>query len=138
MTSKRKGSSSYSPRDASGKKKPFLSIGRDEFEIQTFAAGGPGGQHQNTSNTGVRIIHRDSGARGESRDSRSQHQNKRAALARLVEDPRFRIWLNRKMWDKIRPEQQVEKDMQAKNLRVEGKKDGRWVPIEETEGQDNG
>ena len=113
--------------------KPFLSIGRDQFEIQTFAAGGPGGQHQNTSNTGVRIIHRASGARGEARDSRSQHQNKRAALSKLVEDPRFKIWLNRQLWNKIKPEQQVEKDMNPRNLRVEGKKNGKWVPIGEIE-----
>jgi hypothetical protein len=130
MTSKKKGLSSYSPRDGSGKRKPFLTIGKDEFEIQTFAAGGPGGQHQNTANTGVRIIHRGSGARGEARDSRSQHQNKRAALARLVEDPKFKIWLNRQIWHQgILPEQQVLHDMQPENLRVEGKKDGRWVPM---------
>jgi protein subunit release factor B len=113
--------------------KPFLSIGKDQFEIQTFAAGGPGGQHQNTANTGVRIIHRASGARGEARDSRSQHQNKQAALRRLLADPKWKIWLNRQLWNKIKPEQQVEKDMNPRNLKVEGKKDGRWVPIEETQ-----
>lgn len=115
-------------------KKPFLSLTRKDFEIQTFAAGGPGGQHQNTANTGVRIIHTASGARGEARDSRSQHQNKRAALVRLVEDPKFKIWLNRQIWNKgIKPEQQVEKDMRPRNLKVEGKKDGKWVPIEESD-----
>lgn len=114
--------------------KPFLSLTKKDFDIQTFSAGGPGGQHQNTSNTGVRIIHRDSGARGEARDSRSQHQNKQAALHRLVNDPKFTVWLNRQLWYKgILPEQLVEKDMHPKNLKVEGKKDGRWVPIEETD-----
>lgn len=135
MSSKKK-SSSYSPPDGNSVKKPFLTIGKDEFEIQTFSAGGPGGQHQNTSNTAVRITHRASGARGEARDSRSQHQNKRAALARLVEDPRFKIWLNRQLWAKIQPEQQVEQDMHPRNLKVEGKKDGRWVPIGETDATD--
>jgi hypothetical protein len=133
--SSKKGKSSYSPQDGSSAKrnsKPFLSIGKDEFEIHTFSAGGPGGQHQNTSNTGVRIIHRASGARGEARDSRSQHQNKQAALRRLVEDPKFTIWLNRQLWNKIKPEQQVEQDIRPSNLKVEGKKDGKWVPIEET------
>jgi RF-1 domain len=113
--------------------KPFLSIRKDEFEIQTFAAGGPGGQHQNCTNTGVRIIHKASGARGEARDSRSQHQNKRAALSRLVQDPKFHIWLNRQIWYKgMLPEQKVAQDMCPENLKVEGKKNGRWVPIEET------
>lgn len=108
--------------------KPFLSLTRKDFEIQTFAAGGPGGQHQNTANTGVRIIHLASGARGEARDSRSQHQNKRAALTRLVEDPKFKIWLNRQIWFQgMLPEQQVAQDMNPRNLKVEVRKDGKWV-----------
>src|SRR5215469_2918518 len=110
--------------------KPFLSLTKKDFIIQTFTAGGPGGQHQNTSNTGVRIIHPESGARGEARDNRSQHQNKKAALERLVQSKKFQIWLNRQVWHRgILPEQQVEKDMRPKNLKVEGKKDGKWVPI---------
>jgi len=60
-------------------RKPFLSVTMADCDLKTFAAGGPGGQHQNTSNTGVRITHRASGAVGEARDSRSQLQNKQAA-----------------------------------------------------------
>ena len=97
--------------------------------MQTFAAGGPGGQHQNTANTGVRIIHRDSGARGEARDSRSQLDNKRNAFRRMTQDPKFRIWLNRMVWFAgVSPELRVEKDMQPQNLKVEVREDGRWIP----------
>lgn len=71
----------------------LFSVGRSEFEIQTFRAGGKGGQHQNKTDSGVRIIHRASGARGEGRDSRSQIMNKRAALRRLAASPRFQAWL---------------------------------------------
>ena len=39
-----------------------FSVTRKDLIIDTFAAGGPGGQHQNTSNTGVRIRHPASGA----------------------------------------------------------------------------
>lgn len=42
---------------------------------QTFRSGGKGGQNQNKRDTGVRFIHRPSGAVGEARDERSQHQN---------------------------------------------------------------
>ena len=38
-----------------------------DFEVQTFRSGGPGGQNQNKRNTGVRIIHKSSGAKEESR-----------------------------------------------------------------------
>lgn len=135
MSSKRK-KSSYSPRDVSsaGNRKPFLSVTLNDCDIQTFAAGGPGGQHQNTANTGVRIIHRDSGARGEARDSRSQHENKKAAFRRMADSPKFRLWVNRQLWfHGMLPEQRAAEDMAPCNLRVEGKKNGRWVPIEESD-----
>jgi RF-1 domain len=119
---------------AASKGAPFLSLTKKDFDVQTFAAGGPGGQHQNTSNTGVRIIHRDSGARGEARDSRSQHQNKQAALHRLVKDPKFKLWLNRQLWYKgALPEQMVQNDMRPSNLKVEVREDAKWVP-EKTQG----
>ena len=47
--------------------------------METFRAGGPGGQNQNKRNTGVRWIHVPSGATGEARDHRTQGENKRAA-----------------------------------------------------------
>lgn len=56
-----------------------------ECEVQTFRSGGPGGQHQNTTESGVRLIHGPSGMRVESRSERSQHRNRRIALARLRE-----------------------------------------------------
>lgn len=105
-----------------------------DCEVQAFSAGGPGGQHQNTSNTGVRVIHHPSGARGESREERSQLLNKRAAFRRMVASKKFNVWLNRQIWFKGElPEQRVKKDMDPKNLRVEGKQHGRWVPIEQSD-----
>lgn len=57
---------------------------RDEdLEVQTFASGGPGGQHQNKTQSGVRLIHKPTGVRAESRTGRSQHQNKENALRLL-------------------------------------------------------
>lgn len=57
----------------------------EECRVETFRAGGKGGQHQNTTNTGVRLVHRPTGVRAESRTERSQLQNRRRALARLRE-----------------------------------------------------
>jgi protein subunit release factor A len=54
-----------------------------ECRIQTFRSGGKGGQHQNTTETGVRLVHRPTGIRCESRTERSQHRNRQRALARL-------------------------------------------------------
>lgn len=113
--------------------KLIFSVTLKDCDLQTFAAGGKGGQHQNTANTGVRIIHRASGAVGEARDSRSQLQNKRAAWRRMAEHPKFKVWLNKQLWHgTLEPEQRVKGDLALKNLLVEGKKNGKWVPIEQS------
>ena len=72
---------------------PLLHLTRDDFEIQSFRSGGPGGQHQNKTETGIRIIHHASGARAESREERSQLQNKQIAFRKLATDPKFVAWL---------------------------------------------
>ena len=55
----------------------------DECDVDTFRAGGPGGQHQNKTESAVRLTHRPSGLVVTARASRSQHMNKRTALAEL-------------------------------------------------------
>ena len=51
-----------------------IEINEKELEMQTFCSGGPGGQHQNKTQSGVRLIHK-SGVRAESRTERSQNKN---------------------------------------------------------------
>jgi hypothetical protein len=115
--------------------KPIFSVTMKDCDLQTFRSGGPGGQHQNKSETGVRIVHRASGAVGESREHRSQLQNKHAAWRRMAGSPKFKIWLNKQLWHgTIEPELGAKKDMDPKNLLVEGKSKGRWVPIEQSDG----
>lgn len=69
----------------------MFSVTMKDCEVQTFRAGGKGGQNQNKRDTGVRIIHHPSGARGEARDERSQLQNKRLAFQRMANHPLFRV-----------------------------------------------
>jgi peptide chain release factor 2 len=59
-----------------------IEVKEAELEMQTFSAGGPGGQHQNKTQSGVRLIHK-SGVRAESRTERSQHKNYDNALKLL-------------------------------------------------------
>jgi putative peptide chain release factor H len=54
-----------------------------DVKFETLRAGGPGGQHQNTTDSAVRAIHVPTGAVALSRDERSQHRNKATALKRL-------------------------------------------------------
>jgi peptide chain release factor 2 len=54
-----------------------------DLERQTFRSGGPGGQHQNKTESGVRYIHTPTGVAAESRSERSQFKNDANALALL-------------------------------------------------------
>jgi protein subunit release factor A len=54
-----------------------------ECEVQTFRAGGPGGQHQNVTESAVRLVHRPTGLTVTCRAQRSQYLNKMDALRRL-------------------------------------------------------
>jgi len=54
-----------------------------DLERQTFRSGGPGGQHQNKTESGVRYIHLPTGVAAESRSERSQFKNDANALALL-------------------------------------------------------
>jgi peptide chain release factor 2 len=72
-----------------------VEIKREDVERQTFRSGGPGGQHQNKTESGVRLIHRPTGVVAECRNERSQHKNEemcwkmlRAKLFRLEEQKR--------------------------------------------------
>ncbi len=74
---------------------PEIEIRRDEVERQTFCSGGPGGQHQNKTQSGVRLIHKPTGIVAECRSERSQRRNEemawnllRAKLLRLEEQKR--------------------------------------------------
>jgi peptide chain release factor len=57
----------------------------DELKFETSRAGGPGGQHVNKVESAVRVIHLPTGLSASAREERSQHQNRRLALARLAE-----------------------------------------------------
>ncbi|WP_298922421.1 peptide chain release factor H [uncultured Roseobacter sp.] len=54
-----------------------------DVTFDTFRAGGPGGQHQNTTDSAVRATHRLTGLSAVAREERSQHRNKSLALERL-------------------------------------------------------
>jgi peptide chain release factor len=55
-----------------------------QVRFETMRAGGPGGQHQNTTDSAVRAVHVPSGLAATARDGRSQHQNRKLARERLA------------------------------------------------------
>jgi len=114
-------------------KELLFSITEKDLEVQTFHAGGPGGQNQNKRETGVRVIHKESGAVGEARDSRSQAENKKQALKRLSESVKFKVWLN-KILAEISTgktiEERVEEEMNSRNIKTEVvDESGKWIEL---------
>lgn len=89
-----------------------------------FRAGGKGGQKQNKTSSGVRIIHRPSGAVGEARDNRQQIVNKKHALRRMAESKEFKSWVR---LEAARRSGQTDLNLTPENVKVEYQQpDGSW------------
>lgn len=113
-------------------RKPLFTTTIKDCEIQTFRSGGKGGQNQNKVESGVRIIHHPSGARGESREHRDQLHNKRAAFRRMGESVQFKSWARNmclKLKGKKTIEDRVDELMAEGNLLVETQVDGKWKRV---------
>ena len=55
----------------------------DQCDVHIHRSSGPGGQHRNKVSSAVRLKHRPTGVTANASESRSQHDNRRAALRRL-------------------------------------------------------
>lgn len=62
-----------------------------DCDVSFFRASGPGGQHRNKVETGVRLLHRPTGEIASATEERSQSRNRQAALERLREKLRRKL-----------------------------------------------
>jgi protein subunit release factor A len=107
-------------------------LSKKDVDISYFIGSGKGGQKKQKTHSGVQIIHRESGAIGRSSDSRSQEQNKKHAFERLTQHPKFKLWMNKKIFE-IRQQESMEetiiKDTSPDKIKYEIKVDGKWKEV---------
>lgn len=107
--------------DDSGKERRRVRVSLDDDDlmaacrVDTFRAGGKGGQHQNTTESGVRLTHEPTGVVVEARDERSQHRNREIALERLKQKLR-------RMARRRKPRKETKVPRQEKRKRLENKR----------------
>ena len=121
-------------------KEVLFTVTADDCDWDYIRGSGPGGQARNRTASKVRCVHRASGAMGISDETRSQHDNKRSAFRKMAETKEFKSWHKietaKRMGNLVSIEDNVNMAMRDHNLKVEGRVDGKWVPIEEAPWKD--
>lgn len=101
-------------------KELLFSVTIKDCDVQTFTVGGNGGSGKDTSNTGVRIVHKASGAEGRAVDTRSQLKNKQLAWVRMCKSTRYLAWQKMEIARRLgQPTIEQIIDEQMKNIKIE-------------------
>lgn len=114
----------------------LFSVTLKDCDVQTFRGSGAGGQKRNKTSSGIRIVHRESGAVGQASDAREQSKNKRTAFLRMIQTKEFTLWqkittqkilgqLPKKSIDEL-----VDEALVPENIKFECKIDDKWVETE--------
>lgn len=111
------------------KRELLFSLTRKDFKVEAFCSGGHGGQRANRKHTACRITHEPSGASAVAQDERSYPQNEQLAFRRLIESSKFKAWHSMEVSRRMGIFKDLDKkvDEEMKKIKVEIKKDGRWV-----------
>jgi protein subunit release factor A len=117
----------FGRRNSMGRRLLF-SVTKKDFVVEHTRGSGKGGQKRNKTSSAVRITHPDSGAVGYSETERSQDQNKKLALERLLETKEWKSWHRLKTSFALQGIADMERELnrrvdemvQDKNIKIEG------------------
>ena len=118
------------------KKELLFPVTKKDCRWDYYVGSGKGGQKRNKTANCVRCTHEASGAVGKSEEGRSQYHNKTEAFRKMAESSKFKAWIRlekaKRMGVEARIEEEVEKAMHSKNIRVETKdENGKWTENKE-------
>lgn len=111
-------------------KQLLFSITRKDFDIHYFSGKGAGGQHRNKNQNCVRLKHKDSGVMTTGQSHKERSANLKEAFKNLIEDPHFKIWHNQKVLECTEGqtiEERIQEMLKPIHLKIEVKKDGKWI-----------
>ncbi len=94
-----------------------------ELEFEFFRGSGPGGQHRNTTDSGVRVRHLPTGIVAQATESRSQLRNRESALQRLADILERRNRVQKKRHATNVPHGERERRIEAKKHRSARKRE---------------
>lgn len=104
-------------------KELLFSVTKKDLEITYFSGTGSGGQHRNKHQNCVRIKHPESGVIVTGQDSKERKTNLKNVFLRLSQHPKFKLWLNNRIWEETNKEQSVidivEEMMQPVHMKIE-------------------
>lgn len=114
-------------------RKLLFSVTASDCDWSYTKGTGAGGQKRNKTSSAVHCMHRPSGAHGYSEASRSQHENKADAFAKMASTPEFKSWHQREVWRRVgvldEIENAVRQGLEPRNLKLEIKVDGKWTEV---------
>ena len=114
-------------------KKLLFSVTRGDCDWHYLRGSGSGGQKKNKTHSAVRCVHRASGAMGYAEDTRSQAKNRQLAFTRMAHTKKFKDWHSLEVARRTGQLEALEDEVnrQMSKIKVEIKKDGKWVPDDE-------
>lgn len=111
----------------------LFSVTRDDFDESHIRGTGAGGQKKNKTHSGVRLVHRESGAVGESTESREQHRNRMLAFRKAIATPEFQRWFAEKcavLQGMPSLTDRVNAALQPENITTQVLVNNKWVTVD--------